>query len=248
MPIILPEVEIQQLLQQCDAILPNLQEREKDIKLEPLRKSHFPPLITDAPCQCSPFQSPEPPPTSSYAFNPSIPTETWKKIKKKNNAKNKKAMEELMATLFFRQMAGFSDNALANFYPELHNDYHNVLDTLCDNSWDLHCNFIECVWAATTINFGPTACIDHHTDFLNLVQAMCTIWALGNFDEKKGSCILLPSALLEHSNLLIHKGESRCSFVMYLVAGLFHWVEIGMQSNVDVLTNGSEDARKAWME
>ncbi len=180
-----------------------------------------------------------------------------------------------MATPFFRWMAGFSDStypeivlhspliftpdALANFYPELCDDYHNVLDALCDSNWDLCNNFIECVWAATMINFGPTACTDHHTNFLNLVRGMCAIWVLGNFDEKRGghlilwdlkliiefpagSCILLPSVLLEHSNLPIHEGESRCSFVMYSAAGLFCWVENGMQSDVDILTNGGEEA------
>ncbi|KAK0449373.1 hypothetical protein EV421DRAFT_1889159 [Armillaria borealis] len=159
----------------------------------------------------------------------------------------------------------FTPDTLANFYLELHDDYHDALDVLCDSNWDLCRNFIECVWAAMTINFGPMACTDRHTDFLNLVQGMCAIWALGNFDEKKGShlvlwdlkliiefpagsCILLPSVLLKHSNLPIHKGESRCSFVMYSVAGLFRWVENGMWSNVDILTNGGEDARKAWMD
>ncbi|PBK90680.1 hypothetical protein ARMGADRAFT_933948, partial [Armillaria gallica] len=96
-----------------------------------------------------------------------------------------------------------------------------------------------------------------HMDFLSLVQGMCALWALGNFDTKKGrhlivwdlkliiefpsgSCILLLSTLLKHSNLPIQESEHHCSFVMYSTTGLFCWVENGMMSDLEFLQRGEK--------
>ncbi|SJL00827.1 uncharacterized protein ARMOST_04141 [Armillaria ostoyae] len=61
-----------------------------------------------------------------------------------------------------------------------------------------------------------------------------------------GSCILLPSALLEHSNLPIQDGEHRSSFVMYSAAGLFRWVENDMMSDAEFLSTAKDEALRAW--
>ncbi|PBK83244.1 hypothetical protein ARMGADRAFT_945249, partial [Armillaria gallica] len=184
------------------------------------------------------------------------------------NLKNTKNNTAIMCTLisrpFFCWMAGFSDNTFRSFFPEMYEDYATILDALCADNPHLHRNFIECVWAAATINFGPSAYTDCHMDFLNLVRGMCTLWALSNFNTKKGghiivwdlnpiielslgSCILLPSTLLEHSNLPIQEGEHCCSFIMYSVAGLFHWVENGMMSDSEFL-QGGEEQEHIWKE
>ncbi|KAJ3830914.1 hypothetical protein F5878DRAFT_550075, partial [Lentinula raphanica] len=74
--------------------------------------------------------------------------------------------------------------------------------------------------------------------------------ALGNFDPDHGghlvlwdlgyairfppgATILIPSALLLHSNLPIQPGEERYSFVQYSSAGIFRWVENGFMSDAD---------------
>lgn len=44
-----------------------------------------------------------------------------------------------------------------------------------------------------------------------------------------GSTILIPSAVLRHSNTAIQKGEERYSFTQYTAGGLFRWVDHGFQ-------------------
>ncbi|KAK0438382.1 hypothetical protein EV421DRAFT_1714328 [Armillaria borealis] len=181
----------------------------------------------------------------------------------RNSKKSSTALQSLISKPFFRCMAGFSDNTFGTFYPETYEDYATVLDALCADNPSLRRNFIECIWAAATINFSPDAYTNPHTDFLNLVHGMYAVWALGHFDPKKGghlviwdlklviefppgSCILLLSALLEHSNLPIRKGEHRCSFVMYTAAGLFHWVENGMMSDIEYVQTA--EGAQEWRE
>lgn len=89
-----------------------------------------------------------------------------------------------------------------------------------------------------------------HTDTMNLAQSWCTITPLGSFDAKKGgqlvlwnlglvidfpagSTILIPSALVIHSNAEIRAHETRYSVVQYVAGGLSRWVENGFMSNED---------------
>lgn len=75
---------------------------------------------------------------------------------------------------------------------------------------------------------------------------MCSVAALGSFDPKRGghlilwdlklviefppgATILIPSAVLRHSNTSIQAGETRYSFTQYSAGGLFRWVEQGFR-------------------
>lgn len=86
-----------------------------------------------------------------------------------------------------------------------------------------------------------------HTDPGNLPFGWCAITAPGLFDPDlgghlvlwdlglvirfpPGSTILLPSAILRHSNIAIGKDETRYSFTQYTAGGLFRWVEHGFQN------------------
>jgi hypothetical protein len=98
-----------------------------------------------------------------------------------------------------------------------------------------------------TFNFGPqTVCLPHR-DSANLSFGWCAITALGNFDPKKGghlllwdvklaiefppgSTILIPSALLRHSNSKVQASETRMSCTQYAAGGLFRWVEQGFRT------------------
>ncbi|PBL01497.1 hypothetical protein ARMGADRAFT_1025197 [Armillaria gallica] len=96
----------------------------------------------------------------------------------KNMKNNTAVMRTLISKPFFHRMAGFSDNTFGSFFLKMYEDYATILDGLCADNPHLHRNFIECMWVAATINFGPSAYTNRHTDFLNLV--------LGNFNAKKG--------------------------------------------------------------
>ncbi|KAF8185871.1 hypothetical protein K438DRAFT_1596769 [Mycena galopus ATCC 62051] len=110
-------------------------------------------------------------------------------------------------------------------------------------------NFVSSVFAACTFNFGLRAICAPHLDFANLAWGWYAITALGNFDPDfgghlilwdlglvirfpPGSTILIPSALIRHSNVPIRAYEQRSSFVQYTVGGLFRWVHNGFQTSV----------------
>ncbi|KAJ7291857.1 hypothetical protein C8J57DRAFT_1212279 [Mycena rebaudengoi] len=102
----------------------------------------------------------------------------------------------------------------------------------------LHWNFVGSVFAACTFNFSPHTITAPHLDFGNLAWGWCSITALGNFDPDcgghlilwdlkliirfpPGSTILIPSAILRHSNVRIRPHERRYSFTQYSAGGLF---------------------------
>ena len=100
--------------------------------------------------------------------------------------------------------------------------------------------FPETAFGALTFNFGPDACTYPHKDMKNLSWGWCSVTALGEFDYRKGghlvlwdmgiavefpahSTILIPSAVVEHSNTAIGEGEKRQSATQYTAGGLFGW-------------------------
>lgn len=102
------------------------------------------------------------------------------------------------------------------------------------------------VFTCSTFNFGPNTISYRHTDPGNLPFGWCAITALGPFNYKlgghlvlwdlklviefpPGSTILIPSAVLNHSNTLVKRGERRYSFTQYTAGGLFRWVDHGFQ-------------------
>ncbi len=85
-------------------------------------------------------------------------------------------------------------------------------------------------------------------DSANFPFGWCTITALGHSNARRGShlvlwdlklvidflpgsTILIPSAILRHSNTTIAKGERRYSFTQYTAGGLFRWVDYGFQTS-----------------
>ena len=85
-------------------------------------------------------------------------------------------------------------------------------------------------------------------DFANLAWELCAITALGNYNpdtggkfvmkEPKlivqfppGSTILLPSAMVEHSNTPIALHERRYSIAQFSASGLFRFVDNGFQTD-----------------
>jgi hypothetical protein len=134
-------------------------------------------------------------------------------------------------------------------------------------------NFVGSIFAACTFNFGPRAVCVPHIDFANLAWGWCAITALGDFDPDlgghlilwdlrlvirfpPGSTILIPSALIRHSNVPIRPHEHRCSFVQYTAGGLFRWIWNGFKtaeaweksaSPKDKAERAAENARR-WEE
>lgn len=72
-----------------------------------------------------------------------------------------------------------------------------------------------------------------------------------------GSTILIPSAIVRHSNVSIQQGERRFSFTQYTAAGIFRFVANGFRTDRSVKEEGmtaaqkserAEQRRNRWME
>ncbi|KAJ7827602.1 hypothetical protein B0H14DRAFT_3466869 [Mycena olivaceomarginata] len=133
----------------------------------------------------------------------------------------------LLAQKPFRCIAGFANTLFQCYAPDLHAYYSHTMDKLHKwNSTLLH-NFPRnvSVFAAATFNFGPRTVTFPHLDFANLAWGWCAITALGDFDPDcgghlilwdlkliirfpPGSTILIPSALIRHSNTSIQAHEN----------------------------------------
>ena len=98
--------------------------------------------------------------------------------------------------------------------------------------------------ASTTFNFGPKTCTFPHKDLKNLSWGWCSITSLGSYDPTRGghlvlwdlkvlvefppySTILIPSAIMMHSNTSIGEDETRLTITQYSSSGLFAWAAYG---------------------
>ncbi|KAJ7141823.1 hypothetical protein C8R46DRAFT_920978, partial [Mycena filopes] len=170
----------------------------------------------------------------------------------------------LFALLCFQRIAGWTNVLFMGFAPLLHQYYGTTIDDLF--AWDstqerashLKRNFLATlsVFTTATFNLGPFTVCFPHIDFGNLAWGWCAITALGWFNPDlgghlilwdlkliirfpPGSTILIPSAILRHSNTKIQPGERRFSFTQFTPAGIFRWVYNGFRTDKDVDSSGS---------
>ncbi|KAF8142233.1 hypothetical protein K438DRAFT_1911284 [Mycena galopus ATCC 62051] len=174
----------------------------------------------------------------------------------------------LLAQKPFKHIAGFLPVLLKCFAPILHTYYAATMDKL--HGWNPQLGRLFppklSVFTAVTFNFGPQTVTWPHLDFNNLAWGWCTITALSNFDPDKGGhlilwdlkliihflpgcTILIPSALLRHSNTSIQALEKIFSFTPYTTAGIFREVKV----NAGGLTEAQKAARlkarkRHWVE
>lgn len=137
---------------------------------------------------------------------------------------------------------------MAAFAPQVFSLLQTGLEALLAWNPDLERNFKKSVFAAATFNFGPRTVTFPHTDPANLAWGWCAITALGNFNPDlgghlvlwdlglvirfpPGSTILIPSAVLRHSNTSIGENETRYSFTQYSAGHLFRFVYNGCRSD-----------------
>ncbi|PBK83330.1 hypothetical protein ARMGADRAFT_1048467 [Armillaria gallica] len=130
-----------------------------------------------------------------------------------HNKANTTVLLTLINTLAFLCLAGFASYLLL----------HNA---------SLVVNWANSVFAATMFNFSPRTLCFRHTDSGNLPFGWCTIMALGKFDPRcvidfpPGSTILIPSAILKHSNTTIARA---CGLEDY-------WASLGEAEHMEVET------------
>ncbi|RDX40787.1 hypothetical protein OH76DRAFT_1365679, partial [Lentinus brumalis] len=182
----------------------------------------------------------------------------------KNSARRQWILDQLLNDPDIRRIANVSSGSLENYAPNVYQYYKETLDAILESDSSLRRNFVDNVFAAATFNLGPQAVTYVHLDHLNLAFGLCAVTALGDYDYKKGghlvlwdakliiefppgTTILLPSAILRHSNVAIRPGETRYSLTQYSAAGLFRWVKCGFRSQKSAQAAGY-DMRKDYEE
>ncbi|THU98551.1 hypothetical protein K435DRAFT_660722, partial [Dendrothele bispora CBS 962.96] len=177
----------------------------------------------------------------------------------------------LLAAQCFQRISGFANSAFQACAPNIFHHYLETVNRLLEWNSTFCRPFPKSVWATCTVNFGPATVTRPHRDSANLSYGWCVITALGHFNPDRGghlilwdlgliirfppgSTILIPSALITHSNTPIQKGETQYSLVQYSAAGLFHWVynnfmtdkNFNSQASEAELSQREEDRKKRW--
>ncbi|KAJ3898951.1 hypothetical protein F5879DRAFT_994244 [Lentinula edodes] len=100
-------------------------------------------------------------------------------------------------------------------------------------------------------------------DAKNDVRIPCAITTGGKYDYKQsghlilwdfklilefppGATILLPSALIRHSNLPLADGETRVSVTQYTAGGIRHWLEYGGRTEDEFCTQDPQGFAHTW--
>ncbi|KAJ7170319.1 hypothetical protein C8R43DRAFT_875957, partial [Mycena crocata] len=160
-------------------------------------------------------------------------------------------------------LANFGSGLFLAFAPDLHSFYAEQMNLLHLAAPYLRRIFpaLISVFAACTFNFSPCTVTLPHVDAANLAWGWCCITALGCFNPDlgghlilwdlnlvirfpPGSTIMIPSALLRHSNVSVQQGETRYSFTQYTAGGLFRWVYNGHCSDKDFLARATPQQLK----
>ncbi|PPQ76862.1 hypothetical protein CVT26_001500 [Gymnopilus dilepis] len=179
-----------------------------------------------------------------------------------NNKENTAVVEELCGMECFKRLAGFATSVMASKAPKLYHYYVEHLAELHANHPNIKRLFPSSVFAAASFNFGPRTVCRKHKDFANLPFGLCAVTALGNFDPRKGghlvlwecglviefppgATILLPSAIVAHSNTPVQSHETRYSFAQYTAGGLFRWIEHGCMLAADFYASLSTEELEA---
>ncbi|KAL1750519.1 hypothetical protein FB107DRAFT_294543 [Schizophyllum commune] len=179
-----------------------------------------------------------------------------------HNATFDAVLAYLIALPAMVRIAHFASDAFANWAPRLFAYYNDTMKKLFDSDHSLRRNFPRSVWACITINFGPRTVTFKHRDFGNLSFGWCAITALGDFNPDRGgdlvlweckliirfppgSTVLIPSAIINHSNTAIAEGETRYSVTQYTSGALFRWVEHGFQLDEKFYAGCTAEERRA---
>ena len=110
--------------------------------------------------------------------------------------------------------------------------------------YDLGPTYPQLPFMASTLNLGPQTVTLPHYDGKNLATGLCAIVPFGTFNYSRGGhlclhearvvlemapgqLVLIPSAVIQHSNCRVQGGEKRYSITAYTAGQLFAWKELG---------------------
>ncbi|KAF9060206.1 hypothetical protein BDP27DRAFT_1237235, partial [Rhodocollybia butyracea] len=132
--------------------------------------------------------------------------------------------------------------------PRVYAEYEHVNGVL-RQKMRIRPNFAGGIFLGAAFNFGSNVWTYKHRDQLNWAFGWCAITALGQFDARRSAqlilwelklvidfphaaTILLPSAVITHSNTVVHPDDRRNSFTQFSAGAIFRWVENGCRTEV----------------
>ncbi|KAJ3911127.1 hypothetical protein F5877DRAFT_55668, partial [Lentinula edodes] len=172
-------------------------------------------------------------------------------------------MDELFKKDCFWRVAGFQNSAFATWFPRNYAEHLRLNSELELKLPHLTRNFDNSVYLCMTVNFGPSTWTHIHTDSKNDVRVPCAITTGGKYNFKQsghlilwdfklilefppGATILLPSALVRHSNLPTAPGETRISVTQYTAGGVRRWLEYGGRTEEEFRAEDPQKFAEAW--
>ncbi|KAJ8072162.1 hypothetical protein PM082_015720 [Marasmius tenuissimus] len=156
-------------------------------------------------------------------------------------------LQRLVDMTAFKRISQYHNAAFKLWGLRLYKEYKATMDFVFNHPKLSHIprNFSDDnIFAAAAFNFGGKVRTFKHRDHLNWAFGWCAITALGNFNPTKsarlvlwelklvvdfppGLTVLIPSAVITHSNTRITEGDERTSFTQYTAGAIFRWVENG---------------------
>lgn len=142
-----------------------------------------------------------------------------------------------------------ADSVLGAFQlwaPRVYAEYEHI-NGILSQKMRIRPNFAGSVFLGAAFNFGSNVWAFKHRDQLNWAFGWCAITALGQFNASRSAqlilwelklvidfphaaTILLPSAVITHSNTVVHPDDQRSSFTQFSAGPIFRWVENGCRT------------------
>ncbi|KAJ7666290.1 hypothetical protein B0H17DRAFT_903059, partial [Mycena rosella] len=160
-------------------------------------------------------------------------------------------LDRLLSNPAVQCMATFASATFRLWAPHLYKHYHKHNTALHNCLPHLRRNFPRSVFACATFNFGPNVWTFRHRDVLNLPFGWCMIQSSSPFDATKdghlvlwdlkiavefphGALILVPSAMLSHSNVPVQPGNECILFMQFTSGGLMQFVDHRFQTELEL--------------
>ncbi|KAK1217404.1 hypothetical protein PQX77_019944 [Marasmius sp. AFHP31] len=173
-------------------------------------------------------------------------------------------LQRLTNAAAFKRISQYQNAAFKLWGSRLYNRYKTTMDFVYNHPKlsQIPRNFTDDnVFAAAAFNFGGKVRTFKHRDHLNWAFGWCAITALGDFnpttsarlilwelklviDFPPGSTVLIPSAVITHSNTRIAEGDERTSFTQYTAGAIFRWVDNGGMTDGELRDSDPD----VWME
>ncbi|KAK7032461.1 hypothetical protein VNI00_013019 [Paramarasmius palmivorus] len=176
-----------------------------------------------------------------------------------------KLLTELVQDQRLIRLNGYQNGAFEIWAERIKARYDDAVSTMHENitkeDSERGRNFKKSAFTTIAFNFGGKVRCWKHRDQQNLPLGWCAITALGRFkptrsarlilwelklviDFPPGSTILIPSAVITHSNTRIAEGDERTSVTQYTAGAIFRWVDAGCKTDKALKAHNAD----AWKE